>query len=408
MRVRSVVVACLLAVSVLAAACTQAKNEDLVVVVNVPLQRASSIATQIVNGARLAAEQINADGGVRAGARKFNLRIEAVDSGLSPTTTTANVRDAVARKAVAVIDEGTGVDAAWQQARDAGLPICIVYQGAASMIDPVARPNVFRIAPTDHGMAFRLAEYSIPKGYRFALMTDDSTDGTGGERALAEAFGHTPKVVAARIRLAADATDAGVQVLQARRARATALMVWMRPAQIARVIRAARSTGWNVPIFASIAAEDPVVRQALADRPEWLGGVTFAMSRMTSEKGPEPFDAFRTAYEKRFGPEPVGVRARGKEVVQIPDWAMYPYDFVRVLAAAIELSGATGPSQALVAALEKAEVQGANGDERAFNEKSHEGVVDDDVFFANFSDMTWVPVRDDPLSSTLPSLRQTR
>jgi hypothetical protein len=54
------------------------------------------------------------------------------------------------------------------------------------------------------------------------------------------------------------------------------------------------------------------------------------------------------------------------------------------------------------------EVQGANGDERAFNERNHEGVVDDDVAFASIRDMIVVPVQDDPLSATLPTVRQTR
>jgi hypothetical protein len=35
-------------------------------------------------------------------------------------------------------------------------------------------------------------------------------------------------------------------------------------------------------------------------------------------------------------------------------------------------------------------------------------VVDDDVYFAAFADMTFAPVRDDPLSSTLPVIPQTR
>ena len=52
--------------------------------------------------------------------------------------------------------------------------------------------------------------------------------------------------------------------------------------------------------------------------------------------------------------------------------------------------------------------RGANGDERGFNEHNHEGVIDDDVFFARFHDMTFAPVEDDPLSSTLPTIQQTR
>ena len=34
--------------------------------------------------------------------------------------------------------------------------------------------------------------------------------------------------------------------------------------------------------------------------------------------------------------------------------------------------------------------------------------MDDDVYFARFHDMTYQPVQDDPLSSTLPQIAQTR
>ncbi len=53
-------------------------------------------------------------------------------------------------------------------------------------------------------------------------------------------------------------------------------------------------------------------------------------------------------------------------------------------------------------------VTGANGDQRGFNENSHEGVVDDDVYFARFEGMTYAPVKDDPLSSTLAQIDQRR
>ena len=52
--------------------------------------------------------------------------------------------------------------------------------------------------------------------------------------------------------------------------------------------------------------------------------------------------------------------------------------------------------------------RGANRDERGFNERNHEGVVDDDVYFARFHGMTFKPVKDDPLSATLPAIAQTR
>src|SRR2546430_16368615 len=186
MRPRTWTVA-VLGTFVCATACSNSSptaNKQLAIVVDVPLERSASIAHQTAGGARLAASEVNDAGGVRVGATTYRLRVDVVDSGMSPTTTSANVRDAIANGAVAVIDEGTGVDAAWQQARDAGLPICVTYQGGGDLVDPASRPNVFRIAPTDHGMALRLAEHAIPQGYRFAAMTDDSTDGVGGERSL--------------------------------------------------------------------------------------------------------------------------------------------------------------------------------------------------------------------------------
>jgi ABC-type branched-subunit amino acid transport system substrate-binding protein len=85
---------------------------------------------------------------------------------------------------------------------------------------------------------------------------------------------------------------------------------------------------------------------------------------------------------------------------------MYAYDFAHVLTAAIIRAAATDPKK-ITAALNQVTTQGANGDERGFNEHNHEGVVDDDVYFARFHDMTFAPVPDDPLSSTLPVIPQT-
>ena len=71
------------------------------------------------------------------------------------------------------------------------------------------------------------------------------------------------------------------------------------------------------------------------------------------------------------------------------------------------LTRAASPDRPKVlAALDEVTTEGANGDERGFNEHNHEGVIDDDVYFARFHDMTVSPVKDDPLSATLPELPQ--
>lgn len=375
--------------------------------VNAPFSQSPYIGRTISQGVRLAVDEINARGGVQVAGRAYRFRVQTTDNALSPRKALQNVRSAVARDALAIVDEGTGIEASWRVANQARIPIGIVFQGGIGLVDVQSRPNVFRIAPTDHGIAFRLAEYLIPKGLKVGFLHDDSDYGQQGALAFREAFGRNPEAVAADIGVPADLGDPSPQVLEARRAGATALLVWGTSSTIANVLRAARSSGWDVPVYTPPSGQDPLVRQQLSDRPEWVDGLTFASGRMTAERGPAPFLTFRQKYERAFGVDRVGVRtSSGATVIQPPEYAMYPYDFVNVLAAAVRAAAGPDPVR-LLDALNQVDVQGANGDERGFNEKSHEGVVDDDVYFAVFDDMTFRPVRDDPLSSTLPVIEQT-
>jgi branched-chain amino acid transport system substrate-binding protein len=375
-------------------------------VVNAPFSRSTYIGDTIARGAELAANQA---GVIETKDGNYRLRVRRLDNALSPRRAVANVRRAVADGAIAVVDEGTGVDASWEIAERSDVPIGITYQGGRGLVDPDTRRNVFRIAPTDRGISYRLAEYLIPKGLRVALMTDDSGYGQEGRAALARSFGSNPEAVAARLQLPAAAADLSPQVLRARRSGATALLVWAQPATIAKVLTAARTRGWNVPVYTPPSGADPLVRQQLADHPEWVDGLVFADGRMTAELGPEAWNAFQTQFESSFGVDPVGVRTSdGERVVQPPEYAMYSYDFVRVLAAALRQAGGASDRGKVLDALNEVTVRGANGDERGFNLHSHEGVVDDDVYFARFDDMTFAPVKDDPLSSTLPVISQVR
>jgi ABC-type branched-subunit amino acid transport system substrate-binding protein len=381
-------------------------GKRLVVYVNAPFSASPYVGETIARGAELGARHVNSQG-LNVGGESYVLTIKRVDSGLSPQSAVANVRGAVEEDAVAIVDEGTGVDASWQLARDAGIPLCITYQGGTGLVDAQRRPNVFRIAPTDHGLAFRLAEYLIPKGLKIALLVDDSSYGQEGAEALAPAF-ESQEAVVARIDVPASATELAPQVLRARRAGATALLVWAQPPVIAAAITAARSSGWEVPIFTPPAGADPLIRQELADHPEWVDGLTFASGRMTAEVGTSQFFTFVRSFEEAFGPQEVGVRTpEGEEVIQPPDYAMYPFDFVRLLAAAMVRAGEVR-GEAVIRALNHVTITGANGDERGFNFVNHEGVIDDDVYFARFRGMTFASVEDDLLSASLPAIEQTR
>lgn len=380
------------------------RRKTAVVAVVAPFSRDAYLGTTIGNGTQLGLQNVV----VPVGHDLYRLKVVRYDDAGSPSRAVVAVRRAVAAKAVAIVTDGTGVNASWRIADRAHVPVAIVYDGGEGLVDPVSRPNVFRIAPTNHGIAFRLAEYLVPKKLKVAFLTDDTGYGREGRASLDKAFAQNPGSVVARIQVPSTATDLAAQVLQARGAGATALLVWAEPAAVAEAVIAARSAGWKVPIYTPPSGEDPLVRQELAAHPEWMDGLTFAFGRMTAEQGPLPFLSFQRRYEQAFGAQEVGVKsADGKQVVQPPDYAMYPYDFARLLAAALQ-AAKTPRGEAVVRALNQVSVEGANGDSRGFNTANHEGVVDDDVAFARFHGMTFAPVKDDALSATLPPIDQER
>jgi ABC-type branched-subunit amino acid transport system substrate-binding protein len=398
--------------ALLAAGCGKSSGSEhighLTVVVDVPVTGSPYVAQTIRQGVELATSNLNAGGGVRAGEKSYLLDVKLYDNHLSARKAVEDTRRALDSHAIAIVTDGTGVDATWQLAERDGVPLSIAYDGGSGLVDADARPNVFRIAPTNHGIAFRYAEYLIPKGLKVALLSDDSAYGSEGAADLGRAFSSNPEAVATKLTLPAGQSDLTPQVLRVKRSGATALLVWGQPPTIAAVLSAARSTGWKVPVYAPPTGADPFIRQQLADHPDWVDGLTFASGRMTAEVGTAPFVSFQSQYESTYGADQVGVKTSdGQPVLQPPEFAMYAYDFVHVLTAAIIRAASTDPEK-VTAALNQVTTQGANGDERGFNEHNHEGVVDDDVYFARFHDMTFSPVPDDPLSSTLPPIPQTR
>lgn len=371
-------------------------GDPVLFVVSAPLTSSAWIGAFVQRGAQLAADELNASGGI--GGRP--VKIAVLDHAGSPQRALANARTAVADRAAALITDGVGAIAVAGVTDPAALPVFVTFEGGESLIDPRARPTLFRLAPANTAMSRRLADYVSESVQSVALLGDSSSYGREGVASTERSLAVNKIAVVAMATLPDGGGDVAAQVLTARRSGAQALIVWADAGGVVAVVRAARGAGWDVPIYTGPTGEDPLVRQRLADHPEWLDGLTFVSFRITSEVGPAPFAAYRAAYEKKFGADEVGVSAGGRPVVQPPDWSTYSYDAVKLSAAAIQ----TG--QPLLAALDSAVITGANGDERGFSPTDREGVSPDDMYFGRFADLRFAPVQDDLLSVDLPSVPQ--
>lgn len=399
------------ALALVAAACggsgeSNAGGSDVTIVVSAPVSTSPWIATFERNGAELAAAELNADGGVEFAGSKHRVVIDVRDNGGSPQRVVADAHAAVAQHAAALIIDGVAAKAVADVTDPAGLPVFVVFDGGASIIDPEKMRTIFRLAPADRPMTIRLADYLAAQQPKMGLLTDDTGFGADGETSLIAAFARDKIPVVSKATVASDGTDVSSQVLAAKRAGATTLVVWASAPVVTAVIQAARSSGWDVPIWAGPSGEDPLVRQRLAAHVDWLRHVGFVSFRITAEMGPEPFETYRAAYEKKYGADLVGVKQDGKDVVQPPDWSMFSYDTVKLVAAALQKSGAVG--EPLLQTLEgKITITGANGDERGYLETVREGVSPDDMYFALFHGFIFEPVKDDLLSQNLPPVPQT-
>jgi ABC-type branched-subunit amino acid transport system substrate-binding protein len=402
----------LLAASAVAAgslsSCSSAPTgSSVTIVVSAPVSTSPWIATFERNGAELAADVLNAHGGVTFAGHKHKVVITVRDNGGSPQRAAADARAAVSAHAAALVIDGVGAGAVADVAKAADLPVFVVFDGGASVVNPATRPTLFRLAPADKPMSVRLADYLAGRHPKVAILADDSSYGADGLAAMRAGFQRDQTQVVSTGVVAAGSSDVAPRVLGARRAGATTLVVWAGAPVVAAAIEAARSAGWQVPIWAGPSGEDPIVRQQLASHVGWLDGVGFVSFRITAEVGVKPFAAYRAKYEKKFGIDKIGVQQDGKDVVQPPDWSMFSYDTVRLVAAALAKSGATGAP--LLHTLEgNVVITGANGDERGYSESTREGVSPDDMYFAVFHGFTFAPVTDDLLSQNLPAVDQLR
>ena len=129
------------------------KTHTATIAVIAPFSRESYLGTTIANGAELGVRRLI----VPVGRDYYNFRIVRYDNAGSASRAVAATRRAIAAHVLAIVTDGTGVDASWKLAKDASIPIGIVYDGDTGLVDPQKRPTC---------SALRRRTTALPSGWR--------------------------------------------------------------------------------------------------------------------------------------------------------------------------------------------------------------------------------------------------
>ena len=86
---------------------------------------------------------------------------------------------------------------------------------------------------------------------------------------------------------------------------------------------------------------------------------------------------------------------------------MYPYDFARLLVAALQRAGSADGAKVLIAALNEVAIAGRERRPARLQPSATTTASSTTTSTSRrFEDMSYAPVKDDPLSATLPTLDQ--
>jgi branched-chain amino acid transport system substrate-binding protein len=287
------------------------------------------------DGVRLAADEINAKGGVLG--KKIQL-VERDDQA-TPERGAQVMQDLVSNeKVVAVLGPiNTGVAlASYKYPMQAKIPL-IINVSAGAPVNELFKDNpdnyVFRIAASDDIQAEMIVGEAVDKRglKKVALLCDDTNYGQNGCKKMIEALQRrslTPVYVG---KFKIKDTDMTPQLQEARQAGAQAVLTYGIGPELAQIANGMNKLGWKVPMIASwTASMSNFIDAAAANGNGVVMPQTFIQSGATRPQA----TAFIDAYTKKYGTDRIPSAVS----------AAQGYDSMYLLARAIAQAGSTdGP-----------------------------------------------------------------
>ena len=331
-----------------------ARSADTIKVgVNEPLTGAvAASGNYVTNGAKIAAEEINAKGGVLG--KKLELVIE--DNKSNPTEAVAAAEKLIVGDKVPVMMgawSSTYTLAVMPKLMEYKVPM-VVETSSSDKITTSGNPYIFRIAPTSgmeaKALGAMVGKFHIKKA-DFLVVNNDW--GRGAAQAFADMLkGHGVKVGVMET-MNANAQDMSAQLSKIKASGADTLFVTTEVEQITLILKQAKSLGLKQRVITTGGSSSPdqLIKQAATAANGSYHILFFAPWFPERAKHPKAAKDFVAAW-KKHGYDPAGLTEgfRG-------------HDGIETIAAAIKIAG-KADAAAITKALWKVRVNGINGDIR--------------------------------------------
>ncbi|HEY8336471.1 MAG TPA: ABC transporter substrate-binding protein [Tardiphaga sp.] len=319
--------------------------------VNEPLTGAfAASGTYVVNGAKIAADEINAKGGVLG--KKIELVIE--DNKSNPTEAAAVAEKLITRDKTPVLLGAWGSSltlAVMPKLVEYETPM-VVETSSAGKITTSGNPYIFRISPPSavEGAAFsKIIDKLAIKKADFLVINNDWGRGT------AEDFGKMMKEHGITIGLVEtmdqSAQDMSAQLAKIKASDSETVIVTTAVDQLTLIFKQAAAIGLKKRIITTGGSQNPdqIIAQAGAAANGTMHLTTFLPWYPDKTPNPEATSYFIAEWKKR-----------GFDFAGCTE-SFRGYDGIRTIAAAIEKAGKAEPA-AIKAALWEINIKGLNGD----------------------------------------------
>ncbi|HVA37259.1 MAG TPA: ABC transporter substrate-binding protein [Candidatus Dormibacteraeota bacterium] len=338
---------------------------------------ASTYGVAEQDGIQLAADELNAKGGLLGRKIELVVRDDQADPSVA---TTAALELAQSQKVVAIFGPivNTAALAVARMSDQLKVPILGTLGATTPVVYPQGtagppNPWVFRVLVSSPVQVAALVAYGASKGYKkWAIVYENDAYGIPTVNDLQAALSRAGGAIVAREAIAIDATDATAQALAVKAANPDVILIWTIQSPASKIVQALARAGAKTPIFSANAQVSPQFFQLAGSLANGIVSTALRSQYQSNAR----VDAFRNAYRSRFKIDPTL-------------WSFCSYDAARLYFEAVDKARTDDPS-AVRAQLEKTVYAGLTG-RIVFTPKVHDGITAADVMIVRIENGKAVP-----------------